>query len=216
MASRNLCFDFDGTLIDSRHDIAAAVNELRDRMGLSQLSVAEVAKAIGSGTYELVEKTFPLEDVDDVESLIEKFREIYIDLCTDNVRPYDKIPALLETLNNDRLAIVTNKPVNMTQSILSRLEWSERFDPVYGPHSFERGKPDPRPLEAVQEQWDVPISDLVMIGDSWTDIRAGNALGCRTVACLYGLGNSDETLDEEPDIIVESVKELHDTIRTFS
>jgi phosphoglycolate phosphatase len=209
LSARSICFDFDGTLIDSRHDIAAAVNRLRDRHELEPLSVERVAEEIGSGTRELIEGVFPEEPLNgNIQDVIDGFRKAYLEICTERVEPYPEITPLVEDLSDDNLSIVTNKPLSMTEKILNTLQWDSYFEPVFGPDSFGQGKPHPRPLEAVVRNWSIDPEELVMIGDSWADIRAGNALGCRTVACLYGLGNSDRVLEESPDETVESVEEL--------
>ncbi len=212
-----VCFDFDGTLIDSRRDIATAVNRVRQQFDLDELSEDHVAESIGSGTRELIEGTIPTELLDgDVEGFIEEFREVYLEVCIENVQPYDEIPPLVTDLSDAKLSIVTNKPLSMTENILASLNWTDRFNPVFGPDSFARGKPDPRPLQAVVDQWEINPRELVMIGDSWTDIRAGNLMGCRTVACLYGLGDTEKTLAESPDKTVESVEELRGVLSEVS
>lgn len=213
MPSRYVCFDFDGTLIDSRHDIAATVNELRAEFGLDDLDLETVADAIGGGAWVLIDETFPDSLEASTETLLEQFRSLYQEVCADSVKPYEGINDLIETLTDHRLGIVTNKPLSMTEKIIRQLNWHGRFDPVYGADSFDRMKPDPAPLRAVVDKWGIDPGELVMIGDSWTDIRAGNDLGCRTVACLYGLGDSQETLDQSPDATVHSVEELHTTLR---
>lgn len=208
MPSRYLCFDFDGTLVDSRHDIAAAVNELRGQYGLDVVPVESVTEAIGGGAWALIEGTFPDDLKLSTDEILEDFRPIYREICADNVRPYEGIPDLISGLEGKRMAVVTNKPLGMTEKIIRRLDWNQHFEPVYGADSFDRMKPDPTPLKAVLDVWDVEPGQLIMVGDSWTDIRAGRELGCQTVACLYGLGDSRETLDESPDVTVNTVEEL--------
>lgn len=205
---RSLCFDFDGTLVDSRHDIAAAVNRLRSRYDLDDLSVETVTEAIGGGAWVLVDQTVPEDVGESTRSLLEEFRPIYRAICAEKTRAYSGIADLLDEVREDRLAVVTNKPLDMTEKIIRSLRWEDHFDPVYGADSFDRTKPDPVPLEAVTRDWSIEPGDLVMIGDSWTDVKAGNELGCVTVACLYGLGNTEDTLEQSPDHTVETVEEL--------
>lgn len=213
MTNRSVCFDFDGTLIDSRHDIAAAANKLREQFDLEPLSVDRVAESVASGTRELVEGVLP-SDVREgsTDEYIDSFREIYFEVCDENVQPYPEIPSLISDLSDQNLSIVTNKPLSMTTKILRTLNWDPHFDTVYGPDSFGRRKPDPRPLVGVLERWEVAPHELIMVGDTWTDVRAGNALGCRTIACLYGLGETEKTLAESPDETVGTVSELRDLI----
>lgn len=207
MQSTVFCFDFDGTLIDSRGDIARAVNRLREREGYDSIPQKKVTEAIGGGAGQLLEDTFP-DDDGEILNRLEEFREIYRSICTDNVETYRGISSIVGRLTDHSTSIVTNKPLSMTEKILEEIGWRNRFDPVFGADSFERMKPDPKPLTAVGDCLEVEPSEMVMIGDSWTDVQAGNAIGATTVACLYGLGNRQEVLAEDPDHTVESTQEL--------
>jgi len=64
---KNICiaFDLDGTLIDSREDIARSVNLLRKRFGLTPLPVEKVVTYIGNGVKKLVERAFA-DDPEDI------------------------------------------------------------------------------------------------------------------------------------------------------
>jgi phosphoglycolate phosphatase-like HAD superfamily hydrolase len=98
----------------------------------------------------------------------------------------------------------------MTRSILDHLGWASQFDPVFGEDAFERTKPDPEPIEAMLEYWDSNPSAVIVVGDSWSDIRAGHRVGATTIGCLYGFGETDPLLQEKPDYTVKSAKELGD------
>jgi phosphoglycolate phosphatase len=120
--------------------------------------------------------------------------------------------SLVDSLSGRSCGIVTNKPTDMTRSILDHLGWIGRFDPVFGEDAFDRTKPDPKPIQALFESWDSDPSKLVVVGDSWSDIRAGHRIGATTVGCLYGFGKTTALLEEKPDYTVESAKALKDLL----
>lgn len=210
---KHLCFDFDGTIVDSRLDITRAVNRIRRNAELDPVSVTEVTNAIGAGAWELIEKTLPEASLPPTETLVDTFRDIYLEICTDNVELYPHIRSILDEVTDHRLAIITNKPTSMTERMLTTSGLDNFFDPVYGADSFDMMKPDPTPLKALIDEWEISADDLIMIGDSWTDMQAGNNAGCATVGCLYGLGDSQRLKKESPDWIVESPEELHEILK---
>ena len=59
-----IVFDLDGTLIDSRHDLAGAVNYMRGSMGLEPLSAERVVSFVGNGIINLVRRSVADAEVD--------------------------------------------------------------------------------------------------------------------------------------------------------
>ncbi|MFB6357270.1 MAG: HAD family hydrolase, partial [bacterium] len=145
------------------------------------------------------------------EDWIEPFRDIYRDVCVEHVQPYDGIESWLDYLG-PRRALVTNKPLSMTNPILEKLGWEHLFDRVLGPSSVEQPKPHPQPLELVMKHWDTDPSEVVMVGDNWTDIKAGKQAGTVTAGCLYGLGHTEQLREQSPDHLINSPSELFELV----
>src|SRR6185503_3457436 len=105
-------FDLDGTLVDSRLDLAAAVNATRERLALPALSVDAVAAMVGEGARALLRRSLP-ETIggDAFEAALALFLDLYFDRCLDETRAYPGIPELLaELAPRYPLAVLTNKP----------------------------------------------------------------------------------------------------------
>jgi phosphoglycolate phosphatase len=90
------------------------------------------------------------------------------------------------------MAVVTNKPEELSRRLLDRLDLSRYFGAVIGGDTFDRKKPSAKPLLAALEQLGATLPEAVMIGDHHTDLHAGAAAGIATCFCGWGLGNTGD------------------------
>lgn len=203
-----LVFDLDGTLIDSETYLALSVNATLERMGSPTLSVEQVASYVGQGVSVLVRRALG-EDAaeEEVNRGVTIFLDEYRERMLDHTKPYPGVCEALEELRTRKLAVLTNKPVHFSRSILDGLGLSRYFFQIYGGNSFENKKPDPVGLLQLMTEADVPASKTLMVGDSATDVLTGRNGGAWTCGVAYGIGA--ETLREEPpDFLVKDLREL--------
>lgn len=189
-----LIFDLDGTLIDSRADLAASGNHARSAVGLPALPLAQVVSYVGDGVDKLIERLVPA--VDKRAAAKQAFEAHYHDHCCDATRPFDGLVASLDLLraNGWLLAVATNKPDAFTHAILSGCGIADRFVAVRGGDGPR--KPDPGQLRSILNELGGDAAQSWMIGDHHTDIRAGRAAGCRVLFCGWGMGHADgESVD---------------------
>ena len=109
-----LVFDLDGTLVDSRRDIATAVGRLRGEAGLPPLTLDEVVAMVGDGARLLVRRAlgpdFPDSAIDGPGGALARYLEIYREVCLDTTLPYPGIAELLPELGRRYpLALLSNK-----------------------------------------------------------------------------------------------------------
>lgn len=187
--TRVLIFDLDGTLIDSRADLAASGNHARGAVGLSPLPLAQVVGYVGDGVDKLIERL--VHDATKRATAKQAFEAHYRDHCCDATRPFD---GLIETLDQLRargwlLAVATNKPEVFTHAILRGCGIADRFVAVRGGDGPR--KPDPGQLNSILGELKGDAAQSWMIGDHHTDIRAGRAAGCRVLFCGWGMGHAD-------------------------
>jgi len=191
---RAIAFDLDGTLIDSRHDLAAAVNLARADLGLEALSVDGVLGMIGEGARNLVRRALggaPDEAL--LDRALERFRHHYATECTRRTRPFPGIDELLAELTGRvPLALVTNKPESFSRTIVDHFGWSGHFDPLIGGDSLTTRKPDPAGLLAVCERHSIAPGELLMVGDSGIDARTAVAAGGRFIFAAWGFARATE------------------------
>lgn len=189
-----VAFDLDGTLIDSRHDLAAAINGMRGALGLPELAVADVLGMVGEGARNLVRRALGgAPAADDLDRALAIFYRHYDDECVRRTRPFPGIDALLARLAlRQPLALVTNKPERFSRKIVAHLGWAERFDPLIGGDTLPTRKPDPAGLLAVAARHGVEPGDVVLVGDSRIDARSAAAAGCRFVFAAWGFASAAE------------------------
>ena len=196
-------FDLDGTLVDSATDLATSVNLLRQEHHLPPLDLATVRSYVGDGATMLIRRAMP-EGEFRVEQL-HRFLELYSHHLVEVTAPYPGITEFLERHRQMKMAVVTNKPVELSRQLLDRLDLSRFFKSVIGGDSFDRKKPSAKPLLAALEQLGSSADEAVMIGDHHTDLHAGNAAGVATCFCSWGLGNTGDAI---PTWRVHSVSDL--------
>jgi phosphoglycolate phosphatase len=203
-------FDLDGTLVDSSADLATAVNEALDRFGRAQppLSHEQVRSFIGSGARILVARSLEAAGVAlPVEEVLPTFLECYRRRLLDTTRLYPGVREALDRLRDRPLAVLTNKPGDMSRVILRGLDVEGRFFRVYGGGDLPERKPSPLGLTRLMDEAAVPAARALMVGDSAIDVATGRAAGVRTAGVLYGFDRSGVEA-AEPDALLASLPEL--------
>lgn len=206
---RLLIFDLDGTLVDSKQDIVQSVNRAFMSRGFVELPHERIGAEIGRGAEYLFRRLLGVEISESViNDLAKRFREIYGRYLLEHTRIY---PGVLEALTHYRnfpKVIVTNKNQIFADRIVDGTGLRAHFEAVFGSEAFTTQKPDPGPIRAVCERWNVHPNDAVLIGDSEFDLIAGKSAGARTVGALYGFGRMEIFEHWVPDHCVESASQL--------
>jgi phosphoglycolate phosphatase len=203
-------FDLDGTLIDSKLDLALAVNATRVHLGMPPLDNALISTYVGNGAPVLMRRSLGPELPDeDLEKALEYFLTYYNDHKLDNTRAYPGIPEMLEelALAGVRMAVLTNKPVNISGRILEGLGLTRYFARVYGGNSFEQKKPHPIGVETLLKELGVERNRTVLVGDSAVDIRTARNAGIMACGVTYGF-QPEGFQDEPPDVVVDRAEDL--------
>lgn len=183
MMARAVVFDLDGTLLDSGPQIHADVTQMLTDFDLAPISYDKAISFLGDGVPALVERSLSASDPDhgvDQDDAVAKLLEIYGAASTAHLKPFDGALALLSRLEEDRtpLGICTNRPQKQTEALLARLDLRRFFDAVIGGDRLPVSKPDPAPLRQCFDELDVRPRDGLFIGDSETDERTAQNLGC--------------------------------------
>ncbi len=209
-----LIFDLDGTLIDSREDLANAVNATRLRMGLPPLDLDRIASYVGDGAPVLMRRALGPEFSDeDIRRALEFFLNYYGEHKLDCTRPYPGVTEALERFARTglKMAVLTNKPVRISRAIVEGLDLARYFFAVYGGNSFPEKKPHPIGVETLCREAGVGPEETMLVGDSAVDVRTARNAGVRVCGVTYGF--QPETLAAEPpDLLVDSLVELADRL----
>jgi len=203
-----IIFDLDGTLVDSKLDLANSVNFTRQQMGLSVLEHGLIFSYIGDGATMLIRRAMGegLGD-SDVQRALEIFLAHYSEHLLDNTTLYPGVAEALDELQALQLAVLTNKPLRPTQAILQGLQIQDRFEVIYGGNSFDEKKPHPMGIETILGDTGTTRERVVMVGDSYIDIQTGRNAAVATCGVTYGFAS--ETLSEpRPDFLIDDLRQL--------
>jgi len=213
-----LIFDLDGTLVDSRLDLANAVNAMLRHFKKPELPDEVIASYIGNGAPMLVRRS--LGDPDDenyVQDALLYFMGYYREHKLDNTYVYDGIFPALDTIIASRngspmkMAVLSNKPVVPSRGIVDALGLGKYFFQVYGGNSFHTKKPDPAGVAALLEEAGARPEETAIIGDSDVDVITARNAGIYSVGVTYGL--APHTLEgAPPDVLVDHPRELGDVL----
>jgi phosphoglycolate phosphatase len=208
--ARLVVFDLDGTLIDSSRDLATGVNRALRRVAPQAPALPEdlVRSFIGSGARVLITRSLAAAGLTQpVEDVLPLFLEEYTRCLLDETRLYPGAEEALEALSGRALAVLTNKPGDMSRAILTGLGVADRFFRIYGAGDTETKKPDPGGLRRIAAEAGVDPGAAVMVGDSAIDIRTGRAAGTLTVGVTYGF-DAESFRADPPDLLVSRLTEL--------
>lgn len=208
LREKALLFDLDGTLVDSKRDLAAAANAARASIGLPSLSNEAVQAHIGLGVDSLIRSISGTEDLGLFRQAKEAFVSYYRKHLLDHTHIFEGLEPILKTLQRSQAGVVTNKARAFTLPLLEGLGISGRFGAIVTPEDTGQKKPNPEPLLYALRLLGLSPERAAVVGDSRYDIEAGRRAGLQTVAVLWGFGTPEEIERANPDIIVRSPKDL--------
>lgn len=199
-------FDLDGTLIDSRFDLAVAVNLMREHYGLSAIDVETVVSYIGDGMTKLVERAIVGENIELVDA-VSVTKKCYSENLVVHTVFYDGVLDLLEQLSQAgvKMALTSNKPIEFCREIVKTMNVAHYFSAVYGGCDSYNLKPAPDMVQLAALDLEVTTDKCLMVGDNWTDIDAGQFAGSFTCYFRNGMGKALESVS---DYEFDSFKEL--------
>ena len=181
-------FDLDGTLINSAHDLASAVNRLRHHLDLPPLDQNTALSFVGDGATKLVQRALP-EGIYQAEHLT-LFLHLYEQHLVEQSCCYHGIREFLHHHRALPLAVVSNKPHHLAVALLEQLDLIEPFSLILGGDSLSEKKPHPLPILYAAKQLNIDPQHCVMIGDHHTDLYSAQAAGCASCFCHYGFGQA--------------------------
>jgi phosphoglycolate phosphatase len=215
-----IAFDLDGTLIDSRGDIVAAVNHALIRSGRSPLPGPVIVRAIGDGARALCARAAQLSEAsDEVSTLVEHFIAYYLEHPVDFTRwapgAQEALEAFAEDMPDVALGICTNKPRAVTEAVLAALGIRTRFRAIVAGGDLPEKKPAPAPLLLLVKTLRATPEGAVMVGDGPQDVECAQRAGVRSVAVDSGFSSHDRLVAARPDVLLRTLSELPDVIQRW-
>jgi phosphoglycolate phosphatase len=186
---RLIAFDLDGTLVDSRRDLANSANELIAELGGTPLSENAVGRMVGEGAAVLIRRVLTAAGFGEVPDALPRFLEIYDRRLLDYTRPYDGIEEVVRAARaHSRVVVLTNKPLAPSLRILDALLMRDLFDDVVGGDNAHGRKPEPAGLQALMRDAGADPTTTLMIGDSPIDHETARRAGVQACIVSFGFG----------------------------
>jgi phosphoglycolate phosphatase len=213
-SAKALVFDLDGTLIDSKQDLVLSVNATLSAMGRAELPAELVASYVGSGAPVLITRALGgSPDSEELQRALKFFLGHYEENKLNYTRAYPGVKEALERLRGVPMAVLTNKPVNISVRILEGLGLAEFFRVVYGGNSFATKKPDPLGAKTILGEFGVAPNEAAMVGDSEVDVQTARNAGMISAIVNFGFGVHDRTA-HPADIYLDRMDEVVSLVST--
>ncbi len=201
-------FDFDGTLVDTRLDIADSVNRVLKDLALRTLSHEQIFTFIGRGAKHLIACALEGTGCDDQALALAKFMQDYDLHLMDQTRLYPNCRETLDFFSGKKMAILSNKPTRFIKEILERLDWAEPFATIIGGDTLGVQKPDPTGLLQLVSDFALSGEDVLMVGDSVVDIETGRRAGVATCGITHGHAGRDALEEAQAGWVIDDLAEL--------
>jgi phosphoglycolate phosphatase len=208
--ARLLVFDLDGTLVDSSRDIAAAANAALGRLapGTAPIPLDAVLSFVGEGARLLVERCLAHTGLGlSADEVLRVYLECYAERLLDTTHLYPGVAEALDALEGTSLAVLTNKPGDLSRAILEGLGVAPRFARVWGAGDVKARKPDPEGLRRLMSELGASAAETWMVGDSATDVEAARAAGVKAAGVTWGF-HPRGLREAGPDRLFDDPREL--------
>lgn len=209
-------FDLDGTLVDSAADLGSSVNRVLEANGFPVHEICKYNNYIGDGAEMMVRRALPNENRDEstVKQCLEQFLEDYSENYSVLTKPYEGIPELLDTLTskNLKLAVLTNKPCEISRKLVSEVLPAWYFEEVIGHKEGIPKKPDPGGALLIAKRLGIKTDKIVYLGDSGVDMKAANSAGMLPVGVLWGFRGKEELVREGALHLISTPMEICEII----
>ena len=198
-----LLIDLDGTLLHTAPELAESANRMLRDMGRPAVSQTLLMSYIGNGIVWLVKRAltgdmYAEPDAALFDRALPVFEKHYTELLLQS-QPFEGVIDGLNAMQaaGFRLGCITNKVARYTEPLLKGVGLAKYFEIVLAGDTLPEKKPHPMPLLHAAKFFNVPVEQLLLIGDSLSDTTAARAAGCPVVCVPYGYNHGEpvETLD---------------------
>lgn len=208
---KNLIFDFDGTIVDSKECSIVATQKSFKEKGLEEPTVNLIEYYMGIP----IEKSFSLMssvDLDDhqLEALIKTFRQNYKEVESSYLKLYKHMTEQLQSLSKDKqLFVVSSKKTDVLIRNLEILDIDHLFTEVIGSDKVNHYKPSPDGINYILNKYQLENEETIYIGDAIFDMQMANSAKVASCAVTWGTHSIEELKSENPTYIIHEVTELN-------
>lgn len=218
MRAISVCFDLDGTLVDTAPDLIRVLNLVIAKEGLPETDYAAARQFIGFGSRALINHAFERVDHSASEERIDTLQKLFLKLYAEDVaqvsQPFPGVFPMLRELRREgyNLSVCTNKPGYLARPLIKALGMDPFFTRIIGGDDLERNKPYADHIYACAGHRD--SRRIIMIGDGKPDALAAKA--AQVPCLLMSYGYSDVPIYQlGADRVLRSARDIPAAIRAL-
>lgn len=205
---KHICFDLDGTLVNSFDTILKATMKTLKQLNIGHSLIENDLRLRIGHHFSDIFKELRI-DVTDIEHFISIYKQNYFDFINQS----ELYPFVEETLaelkqNSFFISLLTTKGQDQAEKIIRYFNLSDYFDHIMGRRIDMPVKPNPEPLIEICKTLKVKAEETLIVGDTELDITCGKRAGSLTCAVCYGYRERESLLKEKADFYIDSLSEL--------
>lgn len=203
-------FDMDGTILDTLHDLAAAVNYALVTNGCTPCSTSQVRAYLGNGARNLMKQCVGDDAKPELYARVfETFCAYYATHHAEKTSPYEGIIPLLKHLKQAhvKLGVLSNKPDCDVRALVDA-HFASCFDAYAGASDAYPLKPAADHVFAMMAKLNTTPQHCLYVGDSEVDIQTARNAHCRCASVSWGFRDKDELIQLGANPLCSSVEEL--------
>lgn len=210
-------FDLDGTLLDTLADLAESANATLVEFGFTAHPLEDYKYFVGDGARTLVDRILPEDSRGDeklIDDILVRFQEIYGTRWDQLTQPYDGVVEMLDSLVDldIRFGVFSNKPDKFTQLCVAHYLGRWPLSPIIGIKDGIPKKPNPQGVQMILDEWDLPKSQVLYVGDTSTDMKTARTAGLTAVGVTWGFRPVGELTAAGANLIIDHPSQLPDLI----
>ena len=206
---KGVLFDLDGTLVDSKPGIFAAIRYTFRELQLPELSEEDMDRFIGPSIGSSFRNVCGFSD-EETEQAIELFRAYFREKGLYECTVYPGLTRLLQILKeeNRKVALSTKKPEIFARQILANKGILSYFDAISGADYADQTEHKDNIVRSAAQKLGLPVSECVLLGDTRFDCIGASMVGMDCIGVLYGYGTWQELCDNGAAALAENAREL--------
>ena len=210
---KHICFDLDGTLVESRETIYKTTVKALSKVGINTyMPEDEFNDMIGMHFIDMFERLNV--DLKDFDEFIGIYKRMYFEFINES-KLYPGVEEILSYLSNGKnikVSLLTTKGQDQAEKIITHFKLDKYFDYIMGRREGVAHKPSAEPLQLICKDLDIETKETMMVGDTELDIGCGKNAGAYTCAVSYGYRTKESLRNVNPDFLIDNLNELQNLL----